>query len=211
MIFTFLKFSISYFLDCFLPSYFKLRILCLLYLIHPCMFLSLQGWSHCLTFSCTKNPDYAKLAKSHFALSVCNSLFYILSLWKIFPWHILDNFSSVFTQVYSFSLQFYLIFSSVQFSSVVQSCPTLCDPMDCSTKCFPVHHHLLEFTQTHVLWVGGAIQPSHPLSSPSPPAFSISQHHGLFQWVSSSHQVAKALELQLQHQSFQWIFRTDVL
>ena len=65
---------------------------------------------------------------------------------------------------------------SVQFSSIAQSCPTLCDPMDCTTPGLPVHHHLLEFTQTHVLWAGDAIQPSHPLSSPSPPAFNLSQH-----------------------------------
>ena len=76
---------------------------------------------------------------------------------------------------------------------------------------FPVLHHLPEFTQTHVHWVCDAIQPSHPLSSPSPPAFNLPQHQGLFQWVSSSHQVAKGLEFQLQHQSFQWIFRTDFL
>ena len=91
------------------------------------------------------------------------------------------------------------------FSSVAQSCPTLCDPMDCSTPCLPVHHQLPEFTQTHVHWVSDAIQPSHPLSSPSPPALNLSQHQGLFQWVSSSHQVTKVLELPLQHQSFQWI------
>ena len=90
---------------------------------------------------------------------------------------------------------------------VAKLCPTLCDPMDCSTPGFPVIHHLLEFTQTHVRWVSDAIQPSHPLASPSPPAFNLSQHQGLFQWIGSSHQVAKLLELQLQHQSFQWIFR----
>ena len=67
----------------------------------------------------------------------------------------------------------------------------------------------LTVSQTHVHWVDDAIQSSHPLSSPSPPAFSLSQHQGLFQWVGSSHQVTKVLELQLQHQSFQWIFRTD--
>ena len=99
--------------------------------------------------------------------------------------------------------------SSVQFSSVAQSCPTLCDPMNHSTPGLPVHHQLLEFTQTHVHWVGDAIQPSHYLSSPSPPALSFSQNQDLFQWVSSSHKVAKVLEFQLQHQSFQWIFRTD--
>ena len=91
----------------------------------------------------------------------------------------------------------------------LQSCPTLCDPMDCSTPGLPVLHHLLEFAQTHVRWVGDAIQPSHLLSSPSPPAYNLSQHQGLFQWVSSSHQVAKVLEPQLQHQSFQWIFRVN--
>ena len=101
--------------------------------------------------------------------------------------------------------------SSVQFSSVAQSCPTLCHPMDCSTPGLSVHHQLPEFTQTHVHRVGDAIQPSHPLSSPSPPALNLSQHQGLLQWVSSSHQVAKVLKFQLQHQSFQWIFRTDFL
>ena len=79
---------------------------------------------------------------------------------------------------------------------------TLCDPMDCSTPGLPVHHRLLEFTQTHAHWVGDAIQPSHPLSSPSPLAFNLSQHQGLFKGVSSSYQVAKVLEFQLQHQSF---------
>ena len=98
-----------------------------------------------------------------------------------------------------------------EFSSVAQSCPTLCNPMDCSTPGLPVHHQLREFTQTHVHWVGDAIQPSHPLSWPSPPAFNLSQHQGLFKWVSSSHEVAKVLEFQLQHQSFQWTPRTDLL
>ena len=102
-------------------------------------------------------------------------------------------------------------FSSVQFSSVTQSCPTLCNPRDCSTPGFPVHHQLLELAQTHVHRVGDVIQPSYPLSSPFPPAFNLSQHQGLFKWVSSSHQVAKVLEFQLQHQSFQWIFRIDFL
>ena len=77
----------------------------------------------------------------------------------------------------------HLFKTSVQFSSVTQSCPTLCDPMDCSTPGLPVHHQLLEFTQTHVHWVADAIQPSHPLSSPCPPALNLSQHHGLFKWV----------------------------
>ena len=101
--------------------------------------------------------------------------------------------------------------SSVQFSSVAQLCLTLCDPMNCSTSGLPVHYQLQEFTQTHVHWVGDAIQPTHPLSSPSPPAFNLSQHQGLFQWVSYLHQVAKVLEFRLQHQSFQWMFGTDFL
>ena len=100
---------------------------------------------------------------------------------------------------------------SVKFSSVALSCLTLHDPMNCSMPGLPVHHQLPEFTQTHVHWVGDAIQPSHLLSSPSPPALNLSQHWGLFKWVSSSHQVANVLEFQLQHQSFQWTPRTDLL
>ena len=100
---------------------------------------------------------------------------------------------------------------SVFISLVAQSCLTVCDPMNRSTPSLPVHHQLPESTQTHIHWVSDAIQPSHPLSSPSPPAFKLSQHQGLFKWVSSSSQVAKGLEFQLQHQSFQWIFRTDFL
>ena len=92
--------------------------------------------------------------------------------------------------------------------SVTKLCPTLRDPMNCSTPGFPVLHHLPEFAQTHVHWVGGAIQPSHPQSFPSP-ALNLSQCQGFFQWVGSSHQVAQVLELQ--HQSFQWIFRVDFL
>ena len=88
-------------------------------------------------------------------------------------------------------------FSSVEFSSVAQSCPTLCDPMNRSTPGLSVHYQLPEFTQTHVHWVGDAIQPFHPLSSPSPPAPNPSQHQSLFQWVNSSHEVAKVLEFQL--------------
>ena len=91
-------------------------------------------------------------------------------------------------------------FSPVQ----LLSCVRLCDPIDYSTPGFPVHHQLPEFTQTHVHWVSDAIQPSHPLSSPSLPAFNLFQHQGLFKWISSSHEVAKVLELQLLHQSFQW-------
>ena len=94
--------------------------------------------------------------------------------------------------------------------SVTQSCLTPCNPMDCSAPSPRVHHQLPEFTQIHVHWVSDAIQPSHSLSSPSPLALKLSQHHGLFRGVSL-HQVAKVLDFQLQHQSFQWIFRVDFL
>ena len=105
----------------------------------------------------------------------------------------------------------YWISLRAQFSSVAQSCPTLCVAMNQSTPGLPVHHQLPGSTQTHVHWVGDAIQPSHPLSSHSPPATNPSRHQGLFQWVSSSHQVAKVLEFKLQYQSFQWTHRTDLL
>ena len=95
--------------------------------------------------------------------------------------------------------------------SVAQSRLTLCDPMDCSTPLFPVHHQFPKHAQTRIHRVSDTIPPSHPLSSPSPPAFSLSQHQGLSQWVSALHQVAKGLELQFSHQSFQWIFKTDLL
>ena len=99
--------------------------------------------------------------------------------------------------------------SSVQFIRSVVS--DFCDSKGCSTPGFSVHHQLSELTQTHVHQVGDGIQPSHPLLSPSSPAFNLSQHQRLFQWVSPSYQVAKVLEFQLQHQSFQWIFRTGFL
>ena len=91
-------------------------------------------------------------------------------------------------------------FSSIQFSSAGQSCPTLCNTVDCKMPDFPVHYQLPELAQTHVHRVGDAILSSHPLSSPSPPAFNLSQHQGLFQWLSSLHQRAKVLEFELQHQ-----------
>ena len=97
---------------------------------------------------------------------------------------------------------------SIQFSSVARSCLTVCDPMDCRTPGFPVHHRTSELAQTHVHRVGDAIQPSHPLLPPSPPAFNLSQHQYLFQWVSSWLQMAKVLEFQLQHQSFQRIVKS---
>ena len=93
--------------------------------------------------------------------------------------------------------------------SGAKSCPTLFDPVDWSTPGFPVLHYLPEFAQIYLHWVGDTIQPSHLLPPPSSPALSLSQHQGLFQWVGSSHQMAKVLELRLQHQSFQWVFSVD--
>ena len=129
----------------------------------------------------------------------------------IFLWRVKSSWLRCFIQMF------------FQSSPVIQSCPNLSvqfssvqllimsNPMNCSTPGLPVHHQLPEFTETYVHRVGDAIQPSHPLSSPSPPVFNLSQHQGLFQWVSSSYQVANILELQLQHQSFHWILRTDFL
>ena len=106
---------------------------------------------------------------------------------------------------------FSLSIRSDQIRSVAQSCLTLCDPMNRRTPGLPVHHHLPEFTQTYVHRVGDAIQPSHPLLSPFPPSPNPSQHQSLFQWVNSSHEVAKVLEFQLQHHFFQRTPRTDLL
>ena len=112
---------------------------------------------------------------------------------------------------YEMCLYSQLSTSIVQFSLVTQSCPILCDPMNCSMPSLSVHHQLPGSTQTRAHWVYDAIQPSHPLSSPSPPARNPSQHQGPFQWVNSSHELAKVLEFQVQHQSFQWIPKTDLL
>ena len=132
--------------------------------------------------------------------------------WTLFtialPYYFFPSIKAFFFPCYVGPWTWLAIF---QFSSVAHSCLTLCDPMDCSMPGFPVHHQLPELTQIHVYQVGDAIPPSHPLSSPPSPAFNLSQHQGLFQWVSSSYQVAKVLEFQCQHQSFQWIFRTDFL
>ena len=142
-----------------------------------------EGHGSSLQYSCLENPWTEEPGGLH-AIGVAKSLTWLKQL-------------SIHRELGEFQ------------SSSVQLCPTLCHPMDCSTPGFPVHHQLPELAQTHIHWIGDAIQPSHPLSSPSPPAFNLSQHKGLFQWVSSSHQVAKVLELQLWHQSLQWIFRTD--
>ena len=133
------------------------------------------------------NPTYSSLPLS--ALSNCSSTALHCGLaWRIIkavllvPLLLIESF--LLTQLLSGWCCF----------SVVQCCPTLSHPVDCSTPGFPVLHHLLDLAQTHVHWVGDAIQASHPLSSPSPPAFNLSPHQGLFEWVSSSHQVAKVLE-----------------
>ena len=126
----------------------------------------------------------------------CNKIIINLQLCSDFKIHFPNYKKGIefYSHHYDLCLIVFL-FSSV--SSVAQSCLTLCNPMNCSTPGLPVHHQLLEFTQTHVHRVSDAIQPSYPLSSPSPPAFNLSQHQGLFQWVNSSHEVAKVLEFQL--------------
>ena len=131
-----------------------------------------------------------------------------IQAWRI-PWTVqpvgsqrVEHDSVTFTFRVTLRSKTYRV-SSVQFSSVAQSRPTPCHPMNRSTLGLPVHHQLLEFTQTHIHQVSDAIQPSHPLSSPSPPAPNPSQHQSLFQRVNSSHEVAKVLEFQLQHHSFQ--------
>ena len=133
----------------------------------------------------------------------------------ICSWNIYKNWSSNWTKTnhnrFFLNVENLRLYLLIQFSSVTQSCQTLCDLMNHSTPGLPVYHQLLEFTQTHVHLVGDVIQPSHPLSSPSPLASNPSQHQGLFQWVNSSHEVAKVLEFQLQHQSFQSTPRTDLL
>ena len=123
-------------------------------------------------------------------------LFFLITTWDVYAIAELQGFFTTF-------------YTTSQFRSVTQPCLTLCDPMQWSMPGFPVHHQLPEPPWTHLHHIGDGIQLSNPLSPPSPPAFNLAQHQGLFQWVSSSHQVAKVLEHH--HQSFQWIFRTDLL
>ena len=138
--------------------------------------------------------------ESNRGLLHCRWILYQLSYQVV---HCLDGprFIDPFTYWNTSSLA---IMNGYQFNSVA-------NPMDCSMPGLPVYHQLPEFTQTNIHQVSDAIQPSHPLSSPSPSALNLSQHQGLFKWVSSLHQVAKVLEFQLQNQSFQWTFRTDFL
>ena len=149
------------------------------------------------------------------------ALDFVCSFSSCFSWKVRLVFVCLFVCFVCFVFRFILLpkiplycqkFPSLgQFSSVTQLCLTFCDPMDHSTPGLPVHHQLLELTQIHVHQVGDVIQPSHPLSPSSPPAFKPSQHQGLIKWVRSSHQVAKVLQFQLQYQSFQWTPRTDRL
>ena len=178
------------------------------------------GWGISSFYSCCLLPGERSLINTHSLLltsSHWQPSFYFLWIWLVQVPHIhgIKRYLSFVTDLFDLAkclqyscshpvifLPMKVNFKShivllVQFSSVAQSCLTLCDPMDCSMPGLPVHHHLPKFTQTRVHWVGDAIQPSHPLSSPSPHAFSLSQHQGLFQWVSCLHQVAKVLKFQL--------------
>ena len=136
----------------------------------------------------------------------------LLLLYKVFQQHCcLCKDIKVHWILAEFEAEFSEVECDYQIRSVTRSCPTLCDPMNRSTPGLPVHHQLPEFTQTHFHRVSDVIQPSHPLSSLSPLARNPSQHQSLFQWVNSSHEVAKVLEFQIQHQPFQWSPRTDLL
>ena len=127
-----------------------------------------------------------------------NLLYFTFNHWAQFVGISVYNMQSLYLSAFEKKkLSLRLTTNCTQFSSVTQSCPTLCDPMNCSTPGLPVHYQLPEFTQTHVHWVGDAIQPSHLLSFPSPPAPNPSQHQSLFQWVNSSQEMAKVLEFQL--------------
>ena len=148
------------------------------------------------------NPIGFVLSCFHFHLFLCVYWLFISSMicWLL---------RSVLFSLHMFAFLIVFFSCSVQFSHSVMSNSLW--PHEPQHARPPVHHQLPEFTQTHVHWVGDAIQPSHPLLSPSPPALNLSQHQGLFKWVSSSLQVARVLEFQLQYQSFQWTPRTDCL
>ena len=127
-------------------------------------------------------------------------IMFLIRTLKIYPLsELLCIHISVNYRLYDVHLRYLGSFTCIsdQIRSVAQSCPTLCNPMNCSRPGLPIHHQLPEFTQTHIHRVSDVIQPSHPLSSPSPPAPNPFQHQSLFQWVNSSHEVAKVLEFQL--------------
>ena len=148
--------------------------------LYKCLLLSVDWWYFCLIFFCIL-ADILPSCSINCWEKAMDFLVFLLGM----------HSSSLKTKIFSEFIR------SDQIRSVAQSCPTLCDPMNRSTPGLPVHHQLLEFTQTHVHGVSDAIQPSHPLSSPSPPAPNPSQHQSLFQRVNSSHEVAKVLEFQL--------------
>ena len=150
-------------------------------------------WSCLVHFSCanpflehTPGKDENSICKNTYTSMSIAALYPIAKTWKQYEFPLADEWIKMWNR--------YAMECSVQFNSVAQSCPTLCDPMNRSMPGLPVCHQLPEFTQTHV---SDAIQPSHPLSSPFPPAFNLSQHQSLFQWVNSSHEVAKVLQFQL--------------
>ena len=141
-------------------------------------------------------------------------ILFIVTILMAFSTFILNIFWITFFSFSSTSAIVYNIYIHFNMLSIQFCCSVMSDSLrthESRMPGLPVHHQLPEFTQTHVHWVGDAIQPSHPLSSPSSPAPNLSQHQGLFQWVNSSHEVAKVLEFQLQHQSFQWTPRTNLL
>ena len=155
------------------------------------------------TSSCTRVPFFPH-PHQHLLFVV----FLIIALLTSVMWYLLGVLICIYLMISDVEHLFIMYIVCVLVS---QSCLTLCDPMDSSTPGLNVHHQLLEFTQTNVHWVSDASQPTNPLSSPSHLAFSLSQHQGLFKWNSSSNQIAKVLEFQFQHQSFQWIFRKQQL
>jgi len=175
------------------------------------------------------HEHWSVMLSNHLSFCLPLLLFSVLPSIKVFPsesafhirWPKYGSLSispsNEYSGLISFRIDwFYLLvipgtLKSLRCCSVAKSYVTLCDPISCSSPGFLVLHYLLELAQTHVYQVGDAIQPSHPLLSPSIPTFNLSQHQGLFQWVSSSHQVAKVLEFQLHRQSSQWVFRTDLL
>ena len=152
----------------------------------------------------------------YFSYIFCCVIFYYFFIWWFFIWFSIETLLPFKIRKTGFLMPACTPFPEVlvgsrNHCSVRSVMSDSLRPMDCSTPGLPVHHQFPEFTQTYVHWVGDAIQPSHPLSSSSPPTFNLSQHQGFFKWVSSLHQVAKVLEFQLQQQSFQWILRTDFL
>ena len=159
------------------------------WLILPALVISnwITQWGRCSSWRRSTACPQVKLIIYHATMS--EVIWGLVSVWNLIYWFIIS-------QLFGFIFDYFVAYS-VQFSSVTQSCLTLCDPMNRSRPGLLVHHQLPKLTQTHVLRFCDAIQPSHPLPSPSPPAPNPSQHQGLFQWVNSSHEVAKVLEFQL--------------